>query len=156
MLWFYGIIGCFVVFLFPIFAAFSLVELFFLIKIGSALGAFATICWCIASAVMGVQIARLQGVQVFMSSVKSLNQNKMPAGQIFEAMMLFLGGLFLLAPGFISDVLGLLLLLPFVRAYVIKSVFHKIRLQKECSNYIEYVAYKQRNRADKNSHIIDM
>ena len=144
--------------LFPVFTIFSLIELFFLIKIGSSLGAFATILWCIISAVLGIQVARLQGIQVFMSSVKSLNQNKMPTGQIFEAMMLFLAGLFLLAPGFISDAMGLLLLMPFVRSYIIKSVFHKIRLQKECSNYIEYMSYRETrgSQESNDSNIIDM
>lgn len=98
---------------------FSLTELFFLIKIGSALGPFATVLWCITSAIIGIQIARIQGLKVLIESSRDMMQGQIPAKGVLEACLIILAGLLLMAPGFMGDILGFLLLIPVVRTWML-------------------------------------
>jgi len=100
---------------FKLFLAFSLIpviELYLIIKIGTAIGALNTIAVVLITAVVGAHLARMQGMQTMMRVRARLNAGDMPADEMVDAMIIFMAGVVLLTPGFVTDLFGLLLLFP--------------------------------------------
>ena len=91
-------------------------ELALLIKVGSHIGALNTIFIVIGIGVVGAALARHEGFRVLMKVQDSLQRGIMPNAEILDGFMVLAGGVALLTPGFITDVLGLLLLFPVTRA----------------------------------------
>jgi len=91
-------------------------ELALLIKVGSHIGALNTIFIVIGIGVIGAALARYEGFRVLMKVQDSLQRGIMPNAEILDGFMVLAGGIALLTPGFITDVLGLLLLFPVTRA----------------------------------------
>ena len=91
-------------------------ELALLIKVGSHIGALNTIFIVIGIGVVGAALARYEGFRVLMKVQDSLQRGIMPNAEILDGFMVLAGGVALLTPGFITDVLGLLLLFPLTRA----------------------------------------
>ena len=104
--------------LLKLFLAFTLIpviEIYLLIKIGSQLGAFNTVALVVATGFAGAYLARVQGMQTMLRVRSSLQQGVMPAEEMLDAMLIFAAGIVLLTPGFVTDALGLLLLIPDTR-----------------------------------------
>jgi UPF0716 protein FxsA len=104
--------------LLKLFLAFTLIpvlEIYLLINIGGQLGALNTVALVIATGFAGAYLARLQGMQTMLRVRTSLQQGVMPAEEMLDAMLIFAAGIVLLTPGFITDVFGLLLLIPDTR-----------------------------------------
>lgn len=91
-------------------------ELALLIKVGSHIGALNTILIVIGIGIVGAAIARHEGFRVLMKVQDSLQRGIMPSAELLDGFMILAGGIALLTPGFITDVLGLLLLFPLTRA----------------------------------------
>lgn len=91
-------------------------ELALLIKVGSHIGAFNTILIVIGTGVVGAALARYEGFRVLMKVQDSLQRGIMPSAELLDGFMILAGGIALLTPGFITDVLGLFLLFPLTRA----------------------------------------
>jgi UPF0716 protein FxsA len=72
----------------------------------------------IATGFAGAYLARLQGMQTMLRVRNSLEQGRMPAEELLDAVLIFAAGLVLLTPGFLTDAMGLLLLIPETRHYV--------------------------------------
>lgn len=102
-----------------IFIAIPLVEIWLLIEVGSQIGAFATVALIVLTAVVGVFLIRLQGLTTLMRAQKRMAAGEMPAQEMAEGMVLALCGICLLIPGFATDALGFLGLVPPVRRYLI-------------------------------------
>lgn len=102
-------------FIFPIFFVTTLVEMWLLIRVGSAFGAFATIVLVFVTAAVGVSLLRRQGVSTLARVQDRLRSGQVPARELAEGMFLAVGGALLLAPGFLTDALGFCCLLPGVR-----------------------------------------
>ena len=101
-----------------LFIAFTLIpvlELYVMIKVGSALGALNTIAIVIVTAVAGAHLARTQGLQTMLRVRARLNAGEMPTDDLIDALIIFLAGVVLLTPGFITDAFGILLLIPATR-----------------------------------------
>ncbi len=90
-------------------------EIFFMIKIGSKIGALNTVALIFLTAIIGVYFARLQGIQTLKSGMINLYQNKTPIYEIMSGASIALAALLLIIPGFFTDFLGFLLLIPFTR-----------------------------------------
>ena len=118
--------------LFPLMMIFGLAELFFLVKIGSSIGAFTTLLWCVVTAIAGFNMARLQGIGLFLNSYRELQMGRMPATNLFDALMIALGGIFLVLPGFISDGVGILLMIPGIRSLMKESLFGRLESHFQC------------------------
>jgi UPF0716 protein FxsA len=103
--------------LFLAFTLIPIVEIYLLIEVGGVIGAFNTVALVIATGFAGAYLARLQGIQTMMQVRYSLQQGLMPAEQILDALIIFVAGIVLLTPGFITDTAGLLLLIPETRNY---------------------------------------
>ena len=103
---------------FKLFLAFTLVpfiEIYLLIKIGGQVGAFNTILIVILTGLLGASLARLEGLKTMTKVRDSLNRGDLPAEEMLDAMLIFVAGVVLLTPGFLTDLTGLALLVPKLR-----------------------------------------
>ena len=92
-----------------------LIEIYLLIKIGSHLGAFKTVLVVILTALLGAWLARLEGSKTTTKVRESLNRGELPAEEMLDAMLIFVAGIVLLTPGFVTDLAGLAILVPQIR-----------------------------------------
>ncbi len=105
--------------LLKLFLAFTLIpfsELYLLIKIGYYLGAFNTILVVIVTGLLGAYLAKLQGIKTMMRVRESMNRGELPAEDMLDALLIFVAGIVLLTPGFITDLAGLAILVPNTRS----------------------------------------
>ncbi|MDX1353534.1 MAG: FxsA family protein [Thiomicrorhabdus sp.] len=98
-----------------------LIELYFLIQLGNVIGALPTVLLTIFTAIFGIVLMRSQGVATLQTAQLEMAAGKSPQSSMFEGVFIFLGGVFLFFPGLISDSIGLLFLVPFVRRFLIKQ-----------------------------------
>ena len=100
---------------FIIFIGIPALEIFLLIKIGGHLGALNTIALIFLTAIIGIYYAKLQGIQTLKSGAINLYQNKIPIYEILSGASIAVAALFLIIPGFLTDFIGFMLLIPFTR-----------------------------------------
>ena len=100
-----------------------LVEIYLMIKIGSVIGAFNTISITILTAIVGVYFAKLQGLSTLRSLAKNIRINKNSIGEIINGFCLVVAAILLILPGFLTDFLGFLLLVPFSRNIILENFF---------------------------------
>ncbi len=100
-----------------LFTIVPLVELFILIKIGSYIGALNTILLVILTAVLGALLARLEGLRTLQQIQLSLSQGQIPAEEMIDGVLIFVGGVLLLTPGVLTDLFALVLLFPYTRTH---------------------------------------
>jgi UPF0716 protein FxsA len=98
------------------------VELYLLLEVGSFLGVFPTIFMIVFTGVLGIWLFRKQGFATLKRFQDSLARGEVPAYEMIEGPILLLGGAFLIAPGFFTDVLGFLCLIPPARKAIAKYV----------------------------------
>ena len=104
---------------FLIFIALPALEIFLFIKIGGNIGALNTVALIFLTAIIGVYFAKLQGIQTLKSGMVNLYQNKMPFYEIMTGASIAVAALLLIIPGFFTDLIGFLLLIPLTRKIVI-------------------------------------
>lgn len=95
-----------------------LVELYVIIQVGGAIGPLPTIALLLADSVLGAMLLRSQGRAVWRRFNDALGERRVPAREVFDGAMVIVGGTLLLTPGFLTDIVGLLLLLPPTRDVV--------------------------------------
>ena len=103
-----------------LFIVVPLVELYLIIEVGSHIGALWTVLIVIMTAVIGVQLLRIQGFNTLRRAQQNMAQGSMPAMEMMEGIVLAIGGALLITPGFITDTLGFLCLIPFTRRAIIR------------------------------------
>ena len=103
--------------LFLAFVALALTELYLLIALGRAVGFWSTVGILLAISVVGTVVSRTQGARVMARWQEALNAGTMPAEGVLDGVLVLVGGALLIAPGFITDVLGISLLVPVSRAF---------------------------------------
>lgn len=112
--------------MFPLIATLFLVvpiiEIYLLIQVGQVIGAGWTIFLVVLTAVIGVWLLRIQGLSTLTRAQRKLQENELPANEILEGMGLVVAGALLLTPGFFTDAVGFLLLLPPTRIWLVKRV----------------------------------
>jgi UPF0716 protein FxsA len=101
--------------LFLAFALVPLLELYILIKIGGYLCAFQTVALVVLTALLGVVLARFEGLKTLQQIRNSLAQGIVPAEEMVDAVLIFVGGILLITPGVLTDLCALVLLLPYSR-----------------------------------------
>ncbi|MGD8925298.1 MAG: FxsA family protein [Thioalkalispiraceae bacterium] len=92
-----------------------LIEIYLFIKVGGVIGAFQTILLILVTAVIGIALLRHQGISTMRKVQNQMQQGELPAVEMLEGMMLFFAGMLLLTPGFFTDSIGFLLLIPPLR-----------------------------------------
>jgi UPF0716 protein FxsA len=98
-----------------VFTLIPLIELYLLIEIGSRIGALTTIAVILATGLWGALLAREQGLGILREIQWALQRGQFPGDQIIEGAMILIGGAMLVTPGFLTDVLGILTLVPQTR-----------------------------------------
>jgi UPF0716 protein FxsA len=99
-----------------VFIVLPIAEIYVIIKVGEAIGVLPTIALLILDAFLGAALLRSQGRAAWRRFNQALAEGRVPGREIFDGAMVILGGAFLLTPGFITDVIGALLLIPPTRA----------------------------------------
>jgi len=107
---------------FLIFIGLPALEIFLMIKIGAQVGALNTVALIFLTAIIGLYFAKLQGIQTLKSGMANLYQNKMPAFELMSGASIGLAALLLIIPGFFTDLIGFLLLIPFTRKILFNIV----------------------------------
>ena len=105
-------------------------EIYVFIKVGNVFGAVSTILLIISTAVMGVYFAKLEGLNTLRSGLKNAYNKKSPANEIMSGASIAFGAMLLIIPGFITDVFGLLLIIPFTRNFLIKFMIKNNNIKK--------------------------
>ena len=108
---------------FILFIALPALEIFLFIKIGGHVGALNTVALIFLTAIIGVYFAKLQGIHTLKSGMVNLYQNKMPVYEIMSGASIAIAALLLIVPGFLTDLIGFLLLIPFTRKIFFKLAF---------------------------------
>ena len=107
---------------FLIFIVLPALEIFFMIKIGSEIGALNTLALIFLTAILGVFFARVQGIQTLKSGIVNLYQNKVPIYELISGASIAFAAVLLIVPGFLTDMIGFILLVPFTRKILFKMV----------------------------------
>ena len=110
---------------FLLFIGVPLLEIFLLIEIGGKIGALNTIFLIFLTAIIGLYFAKLEGIKTMRLGVMNLYQNKLPIYEIISGASIGLAALFLIIPGFFTDGIGFLLLIPFTRKILINLLIKK-------------------------------
>lgn len=111
-----------------LFILMPILEMWLLITIGGYIGAPSTILLVMLTALVGIALLREQGVSTLWRGREKLQQGKMPAQEMMEGIVLAVSGALLLTPGFVTDAIGLMGLLPFSRIYLVKGILQKVTL----------------------------
>ena len=115
-----------------------LIEIYLFIKIGSQIGAFNTVLLILTTAVIGVAYARYEGFNTLKSGIGQLVKNEMPVYEIISGATLAFAAFLLILPGFATDLVGILLVIPFTRKILLRRfVKTNINKNKKKNNYIE-------------------
>ena len=109
-----------------LFILMPILEMWLLITIGSYIGALSTILLVMLTALIGIGLLREQGVSTLWRGREKLQQGKIPAQEMMEGIVLAVSGALLLTPGFVTDTIGFLGLLPFSRIYLVKIILQKV------------------------------
>lgn len=99
-----------------VFIVMPVAELYVIIKVGGAIGILPTLALLVLDSFVGAALLRSQGRSAWMRFNQALAAGRVPAREVFDGAMIILGGAFLITPGFITDAIGLLLLVPPTRA----------------------------------------
>ncbi len=111
-----------------LFLVIPLLEIYLLIKAGSVIGALPTVALVVFTAVLGAFLLRLQGLSTLNRIRTSLMQGKVPAMEILEGAALLVAGGLLLTPGFFTDAIGFLLLIPPLRRYWLLKIIERVTI----------------------------
>ena len=101
-----------------LFIALPIAELYVIIQIGGAIGVLPTLALLVADSLLGAALARSQSRAAWERFNRALAEGRVPGREVFDGAMIILGGALLLTPGFITDIFGLILLIPPTRALV--------------------------------------
>ena len=107
-----------------------LIEIYLMIKIGGIIGAFNTIFLIFFTAITGIYYARLEGLNAIRSGFNQLVKNEVPIYEIISGAALVFAALLLIIPGFLTDLIGLLLIIPVTRKFFIKNISSKFDNKK--------------------------
>ena len=100
-----------------LFTVIPTLEIYLLFRIGGQIGAFNTVLIVLITGVLGASLARRQGVEILARLQNQMHQGQLPAKEIQQAFLVFAGGLLLLTPGFLTDILGLSFIFPVTRTF---------------------------------------
>ena len=113
------------------------IEIYLLIKVGGIIGALNTILLIFFTAITGVYFAKIAGLSALRSGFNQLVKNEIPVYEIISGAALAFAALLLIIPGFLTDIVGFLLIIPITRKFFIKSISSKFNRKKENGNIIE-------------------
>jgi len=110
-----------------IFVVLPMIELALLIKVGSYIGLFNTIAIIILTAIIGAYMVKIEGLGVMYRIQQSMQAGIFPEAELINGMMILVAGGLLLIPGFITDIIGFLMVIPFTRNIIRKIAMRYIK-----------------------------
>ena len=114
------------------------IEIFLFIKIGSEIGAITTIILIFATAVVGVYYAKYEGLNTLKAGFTQLSQNEYPTYEMLSSAVIAFAALLLIIPGFVTDILGFLLIFPKTRKFFFRKFAKKFKTREtEKNNFID-------------------
>jgi UPF0716 protein FxsA len=114
------------------------IEIYLLIKIGSQIGAITTIFLIFTTAVVGIYYARYEGLNTLKSGFNQLSKNETPTFEIISGAAIALAALLLIIPGFVTDILGFLIIFPLSRKLIFNNFSKKFgHMKNEKNNFID-------------------
>ena len=115
-----------------------IVEIYLFIKIGGQIGAFNTISLIFITAIIGVIYARYEGLNTLRSGFSQIIKNELPAYEIISGAAIAFAALLLIIPGFATDLIGFLLILPFTRKLIFGKISKNFKKENDKkNNFIE-------------------
>ena len=115
-----------------------IVEIYFLIKIGSQIGAATTILLIFMTAIVGVYYAKYEGLNTLKSGFVQLSKNQTPTYEVLSGAAIAFAALLLIVPGFLTDILGFFLIFPISRKLIFEKFKTKFETKKkEKNNFID-------------------
>jgi len=127
------------------------IEIFVMIKIGQNIGAFNTITLIFLTAIIGIYFAKAQGLSTLRAGIQNMYKNEVPLFEIVSGASIALAACLLIFPGFVTDTLGFLLLVPFKRKIIITPFLKKNNMREKKEENIEDEIIneeKERNKDD--------
>ena len=131
-----------------LFLVIPIIEVYLIIEVGGVIGAGWTILLIVLTAIVGVNLLRQQGLSTLMRANQAMSQGQVPAMEMMEGLFLAVGGALLITPGFFTDVIGFVCLLPFTRRGIIRYLLLKSTVKASYS-----VHQEKQSRGD--SHTIE-
>ena len=115
-----------------------IVEIYLFIKIGGQIGAFNTILLIFVTAITGIIYARYEGLNTLRSAYSQMIKQETPAYEIISGAAITIAALLLIIPGFATDIIGFLIILPITRKLILRKISTKIkRKQADKNNFID-------------------
>ena len=116
------------------------IEIYLMIKVGGEIGALNTIFLIFFTAITGVYFAKMAGLNALKSGLGQLVKNEIPIYEIISGAALAFAALLLIIPGFLTDIVGFLLIIPITRKFFINSISSKFKYEKRNEDIIEGTA----------------
>ena len=107
------------------------IEIYLMIKVGGTIGALNTIFLIFFTAITGIYFAKLAGLSALRSGFNQLLKNEMPVYEIISGAALAFAALMLILPGFLTDIIGFLLIIPVTRKFFISPISAKFKKEKD-------------------------
>ena len=104
-----------------------ILEIYLFIKVGSIIGDLTTVALIILTAIIGVRLLRSQGIATLQKVQTSIQQGEMPTEALLEGIFIIVGGALLLTPGFFTDAVGFICLIPILRQYLVSWLRKRIQ-----------------------------
>jgi len=124
------------------------IEIYVMIKVGGFIGALNTILLIFFTAITGVYFAKLAGLNALRSGIGQLVRNEIPIYEMISGAALAFAALLLILPGFITDIIGFLLIIPITRKLLIKPISSKFKKDKIKEDVIEG-SFEEKNNGEK-------
>jgi UPF0716 protein FxsA len=109
-----------------LFVAVPILEIYVIIQVGQAIGALWTIALLVADSILGSMLMRAQGRAAWRRFNQAIAAGRVPAREVLDGVLVIFGGALLLTPGFVTDVFGLILLLPPTRALIRRVLVRRV------------------------------
>jgi UPF0716 protein FxsA len=114
------------------------IEIYLLIKIGSQIGAISTILLIFTTAFVGIYYAKYEGLNTLKSGFVQLSKNEAPTYQVISGAAIAVAALLLIIPGFVTDILGFLIIFPITRKFIFNNFSKKFKYKNnERNNFID-------------------
>ena len=120
-----------------LFIAIPIIEIFVMIKVGGIIGALNTILLILFTAITGIYYAKYEGLNTLRSGLTQLIRNEVPFYEIISGATIAFAALLLILPGFITDFVGLLLIIPITRKIIIQGILKKKLKKNKKENYVD-------------------
>ncbi len=114
-----------------------LIEIYLMIEIGGVIGALNTIFIIFFTAITGIYFAKLEGLNTMRSALNQIKKDEIPVNEIISGATLAFAALLLIIPGFLTDIIGFLLIIPFTRKKLIKIISPKFDTKETKKKIIE-------------------